>query len=192
MGIRFLCPNGHKLNVKSFLAGKRAICPDCGAKVLVPIADDQGGHSQIESVPSFATIGRPVTIAPSDTASPSVIISTAGIESVAATPTALEPRQSASTLPESIVAATTIPPTPPVHTESSPAAPVDLIRLRARRLQVRIALALLIIVIVLASILVLVLSRDLVPPVETQETKKAATASIVEPGSPSINPTKPQ
>ncbi len=31
MGIKFLCPNGHKLNVKSFLAGKRAICPRCGA-----------------------------------------------------------------------------------------------------------------------------------------------------------------
>ena len=36
MGIKFHCPNGHKLNVKSFLSGKRAICPECGAKVLVP------------------------------------------------------------------------------------------------------------------------------------------------------------
>lgn len=36
MGIKFHCPNGHKLNVKSFLGGKRAICPACGAKVLVP------------------------------------------------------------------------------------------------------------------------------------------------------------
>jgi hypothetical protein len=36
MGIRFLCPNGHKLNVKSFLAGKRGICPQCGCKVLIP------------------------------------------------------------------------------------------------------------------------------------------------------------
>jgi len=36
MGIRFNCPNGHKLNVKSFLAGKRGICPHCGAKVLIP------------------------------------------------------------------------------------------------------------------------------------------------------------
>lgn len=39
MGIRFLCPNGHKLNVKSFLAGKRAICPKCGARVVVPNED---------------------------------------------------------------------------------------------------------------------------------------------------------
>jgi hypothetical protein len=36
MGIRFFCPNGHKLNVKAELAGKRAICPDCGAKLVVP------------------------------------------------------------------------------------------------------------------------------------------------------------
>ncbi len=36
MGIKFYCPNGHKLNVKSFLSGKKAICPQCGAKVMVP------------------------------------------------------------------------------------------------------------------------------------------------------------
>jgi hypothetical protein len=36
MGIRFLCPNGHKLNVKADLAGRRAICPTCGAKLVVP------------------------------------------------------------------------------------------------------------------------------------------------------------
>jgi hypothetical protein len=37
MGIRFYCPNGHKLNVKTFLAGKRGICPDCDAKFVVPL-----------------------------------------------------------------------------------------------------------------------------------------------------------
>jgi hypothetical protein len=36
MGIRFLCPNGHKLNVKSFLAGKKAFCPVCGVRLTVP------------------------------------------------------------------------------------------------------------------------------------------------------------
>ena len=39
MGIKFLCPNGHKLNVKSFLAGKRAICPKCGVALTVPLSD---------------------------------------------------------------------------------------------------------------------------------------------------------
>ena len=36
MGIRFYCPNGHKLNVKEKLAGKRGICPQCGVKLLIP------------------------------------------------------------------------------------------------------------------------------------------------------------
>ncbi len=36
MGIRFYCPNGHKLNVKSFQAGRRGICPYCGAKIIIP------------------------------------------------------------------------------------------------------------------------------------------------------------
>ena len=36
MGIRFLCPNGHKLNVKSFQAGKRGACPHCGARFTIP------------------------------------------------------------------------------------------------------------------------------------------------------------
>ncbi|QDU98684.1 DUF4339 domain-containing protein [Lignipirellula cremea] len=43
MGIRFLCPNGHRLNVKTFLAGKRGLCPHCGEGVDIPL------ESQIES-----------------------------------------------------------------------------------------------------------------------------------------------
>jgi len=44
MGIRFLCPNGHKLNVKAFLAGKRGICPNCDAKFVVPATS--GGQAE--------------------------------------------------------------------------------------------------------------------------------------------------
>lgn len=36
MGVRFQCPNGHALHVKANLAGKRGICPDCGARFIVP------------------------------------------------------------------------------------------------------------------------------------------------------------
>jgi hypothetical protein len=36
MGIKFQCPNGHSLNVKSFLAGKRGVCPDCGVTFRIP------------------------------------------------------------------------------------------------------------------------------------------------------------
>jgi hypothetical protein len=50
MGIKFTCPNGHKLNVKPFLAGKRAVCPKCGVKMRVPLesqtatANSDGPH----------------------------------------------------------------------------------------------------------------------------------------------------
>jgi len=44
MGIKFYCPQGHRLHVKSFLGGKRGICPHCGAKVRIP-AEDQGSHN---------------------------------------------------------------------------------------------------------------------------------------------------
>ncbi|NIP86001.1 MAG: DUF4339 domain-containing protein [Planctomycetales bacterium] len=37
MGIRFFCPQGHKLNVKSFLAGKTGYCPHCHARVEIPL-----------------------------------------------------------------------------------------------------------------------------------------------------------
>lgn len=37
MGIRFFCPNGHKLNVKAHLAGKIGFCPECGARLQIPL-----------------------------------------------------------------------------------------------------------------------------------------------------------
>ena len=38
MGIRFLCLTcGHRLNVKGFLAGKRGVCPQCGAGLGIPL-----------------------------------------------------------------------------------------------------------------------------------------------------------
>lgn len=57
MGIRFLCPNGHKLNVKGYLAGKRGICPQCDVKFLVPtvsggMAVEADESEEVESTPS--------------------------------------------------------------------------------------------------------------------------------------------
>lgn len=37
MGIRFFCPNGHKLNVKSHLAGKVGYCPHCDVRLEIPV-----------------------------------------------------------------------------------------------------------------------------------------------------------
>jgi hypothetical protein len=52
MGIRFSCPNGHHLHVKSFLAGKRGICPHCDVRFEIPRADTG-------RVPAFAPAVRP-------------------------------------------------------------------------------------------------------------------------------------
>lgn len=40
MGIRFYCPNGHRLHVKEFLAGKKGICPHCDARFRIPAASE--------------------------------------------------------------------------------------------------------------------------------------------------------
>jgi hypothetical protein len=55
MGIRFLCPNGHKLNVKADLAGKRASCPECGAKLVVPGASPKPAIAPTATVVGSAT-----------------------------------------------------------------------------------------------------------------------------------------
>jgi GYF domain 2 len=67
MGIRFLCPNGHKLNVKSDLAGKRAICPDCGAKLVVPAVGMSPSESSLQNIRAAS---RSAIAAASPTASP--------------------------------------------------------------------------------------------------------------------------
>ncbi len=41
MGIKFRCQScDKKLHVKAFLAGKRGVCPQCGAKVRIPLASE--------------------------------------------------------------------------------------------------------------------------------------------------------
>lgn len=40
MGIRCYCPNGHKLNLKSHLAGKVGVCPKCNIQFPIPEQSD--------------------------------------------------------------------------------------------------------------------------------------------------------
>jgi hypothetical protein len=80
MGIKFLCPNGHKLHVKAFLSGKRAICPKCGARVLVPA---ESSIAPVEKDPGSAF------------ETSSVDLSTAELVAAAATAATLEARQQA-------------------------------------------------------------------------------------------------
>jgi hypothetical protein len=66
MGIKFLCPNGHKLNVKSFLSGKKAICPMCGARVIVPSEGPADPSDESSAAESTADIASPAIEQPLD------------------------------------------------------------------------------------------------------------------------------
>ena len=47
MGIVCHCPNGHRVKVKDYQAGKRGLCPTCGAKFSIPAAagvEADGSH----------------------------------------------------------------------------------------------------------------------------------------------------
>ena len=64
MGIRFFCPNGHKLNVKEHLAGKAGFCPECGCRLVIPyqstrkssreLNQEKNGVESPTDVPSFS------------------------------------------------------------------------------------------------------------------------------------------
>jgi GYF domain 2 len=47
MGIKFYCPNGHKMHVKDFLAGKRGLCPKCGVRVEIPMTSVSGPPPEV-------------------------------------------------------------------------------------------------------------------------------------------------
>ena len=49
MGIKFRCPNGHKLNVKTHQAGKKGYCPKCKSQVDVPLKSTRKGKAEREA-----------------------------------------------------------------------------------------------------------------------------------------------
>ena len=56
MGIRFLCSScGHKLNVKSFLAGKRGVCPQCNCGLDIPLESQISNEAPRAGAVSVAT-----------------------------------------------------------------------------------------------------------------------------------------
>ena len=69
MGIRFYCPHGHKLNVKEFQAGRKGICPYCGAKIEIPTESTRKSAKQQRAERGAA--GGPVgEVSPSPVVSP--------------------------------------------------------------------------------------------------------------------------
>jgi hypothetical protein len=137
MGIRFFCPNGHKLNVKAFLAGQKGICPYCGCKVDIPLESvrspskqhagqyPQGGAAAAPSVDMVMprSFEEPFPM-PSEPAAPPASLASA------ASPPAMPPKPAAppATAPaESAVAAapvaTALPAAAAAPNYAAPAAP---------------------------------------------------------------------
>lgn len=175
MGIRFSCPNGHKLNVKDNLAGRRGICPACGAKFVIPAASEPApaaGQPAGDTAASTQSAAAGVA-----SASPSIVIALAdappqsapAIAPAIPTPPVVDVKASQppvttapAVAPAPIVAPAPSAGTPIVVTDSEhPAAAVSKYvshRMRSRRLQTTIAIALLIAVLVLGVVLIWVLS----------------------------------
>jgi hypothetical protein len=189
MGIRFSCPAGHQLHVKSFLAGKRGVCPKCGVSVLVPnvLSDESRPEVQAESISAAATTvanreaGRPGTPA-LDIGSQSVVISVVGpptsvtpppvpappLPSQPAPPTNLEVTYPQAVTPADVPPSLNAPPSGSVPQQLvmpesletiSPAASYVARRERNRRHRVTMAVCLLVAVILLAAVFVWVLQH---------------------------------
>jgi hypothetical protein len=178
MGIRFSCPNGHKLNVKSFLAGKRAICPDCGAKVIVPSLSDPLAQPALDESPSLAAIGSPAPQQYFEEIAPSVLIDVEENELPAAPISAVPTASPVEALPDSIIAATAASAAITPQVAGAPEPAYDPQRERTRRNQMMMAVSLLFVVVVLAGILIWVLKRG-ASPAPTSEPEPAKTSSIL-------------
>jgi hypothetical protein len=63
MGVRFQCPNGHKLHVKAELAGKRGICPECGARFVVPSFSGGRVPEDVSATPPPGAASSPAPVA---------------------------------------------------------------------------------------------------------------------------------
>jgi hypothetical protein len=164
MGIRFSCPNGHLLNVKEHLAGKRGICPSCGAKFVIPAALESAEATAVP-LPAGASVST-IAGATSQPEKPSVAIP---VEDAPAAPQASSPAaqiEVASNSFPAILPAGATPPSglpPVVVTEAaqpeSQAAAIKYVahRARVRRNRTRVAILLLVAVIVLAGVLIWIL-----------------------------------
>jgi len=102
MGIKFHCPQGHKLNVKAFLAGKKGICPKCGTKLRIPEAsepalldseddesDDAGAEAAVKSNGAGAVAAVAHVPAPAVSAGPAPSVAASANDPIAEAPAAI-------------------------------------------------------------------------------------------------------
>ena len=195
MGIRFSCPNGHKLNVKEHLAGKRGVCPSCGAKFVIPAASEPqpsvGAQAGADTAsPSAAEAGR-------SAAAPSIVIAVADSPPTPAPTAAPDAHPAPVVIPPPLPSQEPAPSleavvvkTPFVATHSNhPVSPVTkytIRRMRGRRLQTTIAIALLVAVVVLGIVLIWVLSHG--PETTSRIIHPAISSLVISQGGSSAGP----
>ncbi len=104
MGIRFYCPNGHKLNVKSFQAGRRGICPFCGAKIIIPLQSTRKSGKAERSAQSGAEREIVLQSAPPDQATTPAQEAASSLDGTAAIPVG-RPTTSSDPVPQDLPSA---------------------------------------------------------------------------------------
>ena len=64
MGIVSFCPAGHRIKVKDSLAGKKGVCPTCGARFRIPLASvTPPAATAAVSLPEATIVSLDATIA---------------------------------------------------------------------------------------------------------------------------------
>jgi hypothetical protein len=105
MGIRFYCPNGHKVHVKDYQAGQRGLCPTCGIKIQIPWQSTRTSSKEENAHPQEGAVEAPPS--PPGPAAPSVAAPAAPqtIQAPAATPVAASAAMPAPPVPPASVPA---------------------------------------------------------------------------------------
>jgi hypothetical protein len=116
MGIRFYCPNGHKLNVKEFQAGRKGICPYCAAKFQIPtesVRPSSRGRKRKRDTVAAAPAPPPEVNGVSSAPTPTVSGARAGAAEPAVAPPAVAS-------PAAQPAPATVPPLDPAQPSMAP------------------------------------------------------------------------
>jgi hypothetical protein len=130
MGIRFYCPNGHKLNVKAFQAGRQGICPYCGVSVQIPLESvrpsskelrDQHDYPLSPGAGGSPSIGRPASSGTITPFQAPVLPQTATVPQTLTFVAGMPPETAAPAVVKTPM--TALPYTPPQPTVSAPSAP---------------------------------------------------------------------
>ncbi len=114
MGIKFRCPNGHKLNVKNHQAGKKGYCPKCKSQVDIPLQSTRKGKAEREAE-RLAAEGQ--------AAGPTVTVGTSPTPATSPSPLPVATR--VAPLPD--VPTASLPTTPPAATPDPLATNPDLV-----------------------------------------------------------------